>query len=224
MKDDLALVWSDEDVDRGVVAVLKDPGHLEETLRRNDHLDLRVDAIEQPRVPHRQTVRVGGCHGDHVAGQRREHSGEDRPAIVGRRDERDLADHPTKGPLRHAGRWLLGNLRNDRKFLRIHALDVRLVGARSQMHGLGPHVQRELHVARRKRVHEVDEELGGHRDRALVLDLRRHPAIDAHLEIRGRQAKATGVRAEQNVPEDRQASPSRDPSPCDPKPMRQVLL
>ena len=129
MEDDLALVWGHQDVHRLVVVVLEDPRDLEEALRRDDHLDGWIDAVEEACVTHREPVGIRGGHRHHLAGERREDSGQDGTRVVGRRDEGDFADHPPQRRLSHPGRRLVGNLRDDRELFSIHAFDVRLVRA-----------------------------------------------------------------------------------------------
>ena len=224
VKNDLALVRSHEDVDRTVLGIFEDPCDLEEAFCGDDHLDRRVHSVKEARVSHRQSVWVGSRHRDEVTGEGCEDARKDWSAVVRRRDERDLANHPAKRPLRHAGGGLLRDLGDDRKLFRIHAFDVGLVGTGLDVDRLRPHVQRELDIPGRKRVHEIDEELGRHRDGAFVIHLCRDPAVDPNLEVGRSEAQTTGIGTEENVAKDRQAPPGRNSASRDPQPMREVLL
>src|SRR5207248_5621329 len=119
-------------------------------------------------------------------------------------------------------RRLVGDLRDDRKFLRVQSFDVRLVRTRLDVDGLRANVERELDGTGGKRVDEVDEELGGNGDRALILDLRGDPAIDADFQIRRCEAKSSGIRTQENVSEDRKTSACRHTAAGERESVREV--
>src|SRR6185503_12588661 len=71
---------------------------------------------------------------------------------------------------------------------------------------------------------ELGEQLGGDGDLALIGHLARDPAVDADLEVGGRQLQPCVLGLEQDVGEHREGGSAADGPPDDPQAARQVLL
>ena len=165
VEQDLVLARGEDHVDR-VVDVGQDPAELVERAGRDDDARL-LDRVERRDRLDRDPVVVGRRQGQLVPFEAAQDPGQDRTGLVAGRRERRLVERLPERLLGDPGRRALAGGRDGREFLGIDALDVGLEAAR-------PDPQRvaglELEVdplAGRQAGHDVGQELGRDRDRAV---------------------------------------------------------
>ena len=89
--------------------------------------------------------------------------------------------------------------RQRRELLGVDALDVVGGGAAAHVQRLGAGVERQQHLLRGQRVHQVRECAGRHGGGAMLLDARRDPARDAQLQVGGRELQPALVGGDQDI-------------------------
>jgi hypothetical protein len=203
VEQDLALVRRHGDLDR-CFGVGQDSHQLGVgSTRHHDHDFRRYRAIEL-HGPHRDPIVVGGGERHRVPVEPGQHAGQDRPALVRRGGEDDLAERLAQDAGVDGGGGRLTDGGNHRELVRLDALDARAVVATGQLQGAVLRRQHELDALVRQRGHQVGEQLGRHGDLALFGDLARDPAVDPDLQVRRRQLEAGVLRLEQHVRQHRQ--------------------
>src|SRR5690606_12220861 len=112
------------------------------------------------------------------------------------------------------------------EFVCVDALDVALVAAAAQVHGLRDGIQREVDAVVGQVVDQIDEYLGGQGDRALDLDVGADPDGDAQpeAEIDGGQFEARLLGLEQDIAQHRHGRARLDGAADDAQPFRQIRL
>ena len=116
----------------------------------------------------------------------------------------------------HGGDW--------REVIGVDAAHRRLIAGARQLQLARPGSEGHLDLLAGQGVDEVDEQPGGHGDRALFLHLRAYPATERDLEIRRRQLQAALFAGEQDVRRYRQRAPQGDSPSDDAEAFCQVLL
>ena len=192
---------------------------------RAGHHDAGVlDRVEQRDRLDRDPVVVGGREGERRPFEPGEHSGQDRPRLVGGGRERGLLERLAQDLLGDTGRRPVAGGRDGREVLRVDALDMRLADRAPDAQHRGALELEVDPVAGRQRVDEVRDQACGHGDRTVRVDLARDPARDPDLEVGGGQLQPGVLGAEQHVGEDRQRAAAGNGSRHDPETASQVLL
>ena len=138
----------------------------------------------------RDPVVVGGGQGHRVAAQPGQDAGQDRPALVAGRREDDLAQRLAQHAGVDAGGRRLADGGHDRELVGLDALDAGAVVATGQLQRAVLGRQHQVDALVRQRRDQVGEQARRDRDLALLLDLARHPAVDADLQVGGGELQA----------------------------------
>ncbi len=91
----LALVRGHRQVDRFFL-ISDDPGKLLQGLGWDDDREILLGWSGKLRAPDRKPEAIGGGQGQHPTFEFSEYTGQDRPAVIGRRRKRDVRDHVPK--------------------------------------------------------------------------------------------------------------------------------
>jgi hypothetical protein len=175
-------------------------------------------------VAHREAEAVGGRERHLVAVQDDVDAGEDRPRVVGRGGDDHLRDGVAQLLRVQLDAPAVLHRRDGREVVGVDAGDGGLVARADELELARAGRQRHLDLLGRQRVHEVAQEAGGHRDRALLFDRGADPAAQRDLEVGGRELEAAIVGREEDVRRDREGAPRRDGPPDDAEPLGKMLL